>query len=230
MVDSVPAGPAGQLEEPVSADAGYTQAYFNTPTVPRQVTVATIAPLRLPCMSPTSGSGNTGPMAPRPAPTVVDFDEWLSNVHDVFMNTQLMRTLMDKEPVIHGGAEFMTSPRGRLERAAMRDLYVLIEAFKASPPAYLDELRRLAPAELKAVTSLLEDQDRVDALRQIRDYMSHRDVRRYFDIGRLAVVDVGPTWYRTVEGAFANLLLLALMSAHAERQAGSPTLTVDDGG
>jgi hypothetical protein len=35
-------------------------------------------------------------MARRPAPTLVDFDEWLSNVHDVFMNAQLMRTLMER--------------------------------------------------------------------------------------------------------------------------------------
>jgi hypothetical protein len=169
-------------------------------------------------------------MPRRPASTIVDFDEWLSNVHDVFMNAQLMRTLMDTEPVVHGATEFMTSPRGRLERAAMRDLYVLIEAFDASPPPYLDELRRLAPPELEAVESLLADRDRVAALRQIRDYMSHRDVRRYFDIGRLAVVDVGPAWYRTVESAFAELLLLALRSAHAEREGGRPSLTADSAG
>jgi hypothetical protein len=47
-------------------------------------------------------------MARRQAPTVVDFDEWLSNVHDVFMNAQLMRTLMDKEPVVPDATEFMT--------------------------------------------------------------------------------------------------------------------------
>lgn len=169
-------------------------------------------------------------MERRPAPTVVDFDEWLSNVHDVFMNAQLMRTLMDKEPVIRGVTEFMTSPRGRLERAAMRDLYVLVEAFNASPPSYLEELRRLVPAELETVTALLEDRERVDALRQVRDYMSHRDVRRYFDVGRIAVAHVGVTWYRAVESAFAKMLLLALMAAGAERQAGQPTRAGDQVG
>lgn len=161
-------------------------------------------------------------MARRPEPTVVDFDEWLSNVHDVFMNAQLMRTLMDREPVVMGADEFMTSRRGRLERAAMRDLYVLIEAFDASPPPYVAELKRLAPEELQAVLSLLKEQDRVDALRQVRDYMSHRDVRRYLDIGRIAVAVVGPVWYRTVESAFAKMLLLALRAAGAERRAGHP--------
>jgi hypothetical protein len=112
----------------------------------------------------------------------------------------------------------------------MRDLYVLVEAFNASPAPYLDELRRLVPAELNAVTSLLEDRHRVDALRQVRDYMSHRDVRRYFDVGRLAVAHVGQTWYRAVESAFAKLLLLALRAARAERQAGRPPRRADDAG
>lgn len=43
-------------------------------------------------------------------------------------------------------------------------------------------------------------------------------------------VDVGPTWYRTVESAFAELLLLALRSAHAEREGGRPSLTADGAG
>lgn len=139
-----------------------------------------------------------------------------------------MRTFMDNEPVVEAAEEFMTSRRGRLERAAMRDLYVLIEAFGASPPRYIEELRRLVSEDLQAVMSLLEDKKRVDALRQVRDYMSHRDVRRYYDIGRLAVVVVGPVWYREVESAFAKMLLLALRAAGAERKAGRPSLTADD--
>jgi hypothetical protein len=146
------------------------------------------------------------------------------------MNAQLMYTLMDREPVVEGAEEFMTSPRGRLERAAMRDLYVLIEAFGASPPRYVEELRRLVPEDVQAVTSLLEEQKRVDAPRQVRDYMSRRDVRRYYDIGRLAVAVVGPAWYRNVESAFAKMLLLALRAAGAEREAGRPSPTADDTG
>ena len=146
------------------------------------------------------------------------------------MNAQLMRTLMDKQPVVQSTAEFMTSPRGRLERAAMRDLYVLIEAFDASPMSYVDEMRRLVPAELDAVHFLLQDRDRVDALRQVRDYMTHRDVRRYFDVGRIAVAQVGPSWYRATESAFAKMLLFALRAARAERLAGRPTPTAADTG
>lgn len=70
-------------------------------------------------------------MARRPKREQVDFDEWLLNVHDVFMNAQLLRTLCDNEPVEHDFSDpgvFMTSRRGRLERGAMRDLYVLVEA------------------------------------------------------------------------------------------------------
>jgi hypothetical protein len=169
-------------------------------------------------------------MARRPAPTVVGFDEWLSNVHDVFMNAQLMRTLMDDEPVVAGAEEFMISRRGRLERAAMRDLYVLIEAFRASPPRYIDQMRRLVPDDLQAVMSVLEDEKRVDSLRQVRDYMCHRDVRRYYDVGRLAVAFVGPAWYRNVESAFAKMLLLAMRAARAEREAGRPSPGADGAG
>lgn len=161
-------------------------------------------------------------MARKPAPAVVDFDEWLGNIHDVFMNAQLMRTLMDDEPVVQGAEEFMVSRRGRLERAAMRDLYVLIEAFHKSPPEYLDELRRLTPRDLEVVTLLLGDSERVAALRQVRDYMSHRDVRRYYDIGRLAVTVVGPKWYRDVESAFARMILRAMRLAGDEREANRP--------
>lgn len=49
----------------------------------------------------------------------------------------------------------MTSRRGRLERGAMRDLYVLVEAFGASPPEYLDEMRRLVPEAYGEVEGLL---------------------------------------------------------------------------
>lgn len=169
-------------------------------------------------------------MARRPAPAVVDFDEWLSNVHDVFMNAQLMRILMEEEPVAAGTEEFMTSRRGRLERAAMRDLYVLVEAFHASPPRYIDEMRRLVPDDLQAVMSLLEDEKRVESLRHVRDYMSHRDVRRYYDVGRLGVAVVGPAWHRTVESAFARMLLLAMRAARAERAAGRPSPDADVAG
>ena len=84
---------------------------------------------------------------------------------------------------------------------------------------YLEELGRFVPEDLRAVTVLLEDLERVEALREVRDYMSHRDVRRYYDIGRLAVAVVGTQWYRRVESAFAKMLFLALRSARGEREA-----------
>src|SRR5205823_3325768 len=126
----------------------------------------------------------------KPRREQVDFDEWLLNVHDVFMNAQLLRILSDNEPVDHDPEDpgvYMTSRRGRLERGAMRDLYVLVEAFGASPPEYLDEMRRLVPVAYGEVDGLLQDFDRLHALRAVRDYMFHRDLRRYMDEGRIAV-------------------------------------------
>jgi hypothetical protein len=146
----------------------------------------------------------------RPTPEPVEFGEWLLNVHDVFLNAQLMSTLMDGQPVVADAEDFMSSPRGRLERAAMRDLYVLIEAFKRSPNEYIDRLRVIVPDELQAVEAIIQDQNRVEALRHVRDYMSHRDVRRYYDRGRLSVTAIGAQWYRAAENAFGRMLLLAL--------------------
>jgi hypothetical protein len=114
-------------------------------------------------------------MAQRPEREQVDFDEWLLNVHDVFMNAQLLRILCDKAPPEHDPADpgvFMTSRRGRLERGAMRDLYVLVEAFRASPPEHLDGIRRLAPEPYRKIEVLLSDADRLTALRAVRDYVS----------------------------------------------------------
>lgn len=162
-------------------------------------------------------------MARRPKREQVDFDEWLLNVHDVFMNAQLLRVLCDDEPVEHDFLDpgvFMTSRRGRLERGAMRDLYVLVEAFRASPPEYLDEMRRLAPEPYRVVESLLEDVDRLNALRAVRDYMSHRDLRRYMDEGRIAVATVGPSWHRALESAFDEVILGAMRAGRVQRQAG----------
>lgn len=92
----------------------------------------------------------------------------------------------------------------------MRDLYVLIEAFKRSPTEYIERLRDIVPDELQAVDAIIQDNDRVEALRDVRDYMSHRDVRRYYDSGRLSVAAIGPQWYRAAENAFGRMLLLAL--------------------
>ncbi len=163
----------------------------------------------------------------RPQAKLVDFDEWLLNVHDVFMNAQLMRTLMDAEPYEDGPDAFMVSRRGRLERCAMRDMYVLIEAYRASPPAYVTELARFVPTEHAEVERLLGDADRVFALREVRNYMSHRDVRRYYDAGRLAVADVGLEWHRSTESAFAAMLVLGIRGASAAREAGVAFPTAD---
>lgn len=161
-------------------------------------------------------------MVPKPEREQVDFDEWLLNVHDVFMNAQLLRILCDNEPLEHDREDpgvFVASRRGRRERGAMRDLYVLVEAFRASPPEYLNEIRMLAPDPHQAVETLLEDVDRLNALRAVRDYMSHRDLRRYMDEGRIAVATVGPAWHRALESAFGQLTLAATRARNLQLRA-----------
>lgn len=100
-------------------------------------------------------------------------------------------------------------------------MYVLVEAYRGSPRRYLDDPARLSPAEYAAVGLLLDDTARVKALREIRDYMSHRDVRRYYDAGRLGVATVGPQWYREVETAFAKMFLLGIDKSASARSDGS---------
>ena len=107
-------------------------------------------------------------------------------------------------------------------------MYVLVEAYQSSPPSFAGELRRLVPSEASTVADLLTDSARIDALRDIRDYMSHRDLRRYYDVGRLAVASVGLQWFQSLEEAFGAMLLGGIRAAHLERSAGVPVPVVGD--
>src|SRR5207245_34850 len=111
----------------------------------------------------------------------------------VFLTANLMRAAMEQQPVVRDAEQFLISPRGRFERCMLRDLYVLSEAWKSQPIRHA-QLRALARDEYDAVEALLAAavaDGRMDNLRQVRDFMCHRDRREYWDTGHVAAALIG---------------------------------------
>ena len=119
---------------------------------------------------------------------------WWPNLHDAFLNASLQRKYMYAAPIDEraktDGAFWLISERGRFERAWVNFLYVLVEAWRA-PVA--KEVREWI-AQVVDTTKLEEllaqgDQDgSIEKMAQNRHYMSHRDKREYWDVGRAAVL------------------------------------------
>ena len=113
---------------------------------------------------------------------------WLGNLHDCYLTASLMRTSMEQAPLVGPDAfDFTLSDRGRFERCWHRDLYVLVEAWKARSAEMHEKYRAWAPPEFDVLVDLLSSPEVVAAmphLRATRDYMSHRDRREYWDVGR----------------------------------------------
>ncbi len=111
------------------------------------------------------------------------------NLHDVFLNASLCRSKMMCSSIEKGADEFTVSDRGRFERMWITFLYVLIEAWHSS-------IGTLAKSYMGSKTDLSEvddiifkgkKDDRIARMKNVRDYMSHRDKREYWDAGRIDV-------------------------------------------
>lgn len=143
---------------------------------------------------------------------------WIANLHDAYMTANLMRTLMLREPIEQDAESFMVSPRGRLERAWYRDLYVTVEAWLAGTEGQQSAVRKAARDEVAQLESLIEQgrsNGSLDRLRDVRDYMCHRDRREYWDKGRSAVAGEGMLgWATELDSAFEQTTLAALRSVH----------------
>jgi hypothetical protein len=139
---------------------------------------------------------------------------WLLNLHDCFLTANLMRTLMDKAPLPAADPdEWATSDRGRLERCWHRDLFVLVEAWERLTAERHEQFRAWAPEAHDAVAAMLKRDDMrkvVGYLHATRDYMSHRDQRRYWNAGRYAAAQAGVELPRTLNLAFGRFFLEAL--------------------
>lgn len=111
------------------------------------------------------------------------------NLHDVFLNASLCRSKMIHSPIARDAEEFTVSDRGRFERMWVTFLYVLIEAWRSSVGAmaksYMESKTDLS--EVEEIISKGERDGSISKMRSVRDYMSHRDKREYWDAGRIDV-------------------------------------------
>ncbi|MBN1362339.1 MAG: hypothetical protein JW993_17220 [Sedimentisphaerales bacterium] len=125
-----------------------------------------------------------------PSSTDTDFMAF-ANLHDVFLNATVCRSNMLKAPIVEDVEAFLASDRGRLERVWVMFLYVLIEAWRSrAMRATKSYMVARAPDFVQNIDRLIAEGEKngnIERMRSIRDYMCHRDRRRYWDAGRVDV-------------------------------------------
>lgn len=143
------------------------------------------------------------------------FREWVLNLHDVYLNVEmawLASVYVPPSEVEYQLENLGASRRQRLARFLARDMWVLWEAwdrrsqfhdaFEARAPAQVAALRRLE--------SVGEAKGSFKRIRSIRDYMNHRDMRDYSDLGREELPDEVIVWMNDLRRSFSELLLTAM--------------------
>src|SRR5437870_4126849 len=140
--------------------------------------------------------------------------EGIANLHDVFLNASVLRDRMLASPVEYDPQNLffhLVTDRFRLERLWMMELYVLVEAWRSRLMAPVRA--RLASAiDLSELESVLEQCTRdntILGMRQVRDYMVHRDRKRYWDLGRTAQIG-GLAQNESIHAAFSRMLSKAI--------------------
>jgi len=144
----------------------------------------------------------------------------LLNLHDAFLNAALMEREKWKAEVDPDPNRFHISDHGRFERAWVTYLYVLVEAWNSAQMAPVREYVS-SVVSVHALQELLAAGKRKGHLRQmreVRNYMCHRDKRKYWDDGRLAVC--GQLEYHVKLHAAFSTVLLAAMRAGNDQGAG----------
>ena len=148
---------------------------------------------------------------------------WLSNFHDVYMNSDLLHELMRKEPLpprTEPPELMLIHRRFRFERLWQCFLFVCIEAWESSTEEQRSFVRKLAESDFDQVQDLIsigKQEGKIEHLRAVRNYMCHRDKREYWDDGRVAVVHPGMLeWTSALDGAFSSMILAALKNLHKE--------------
>ena len=155
--------------------------------------------------------------------------EWVSNLHDAYMNANLVRDKMQAEPVERDPdapeLAFIT-PRFRLERMWHTFLYVVVEAWRSATSDQKSLVQAVVPDEFEQVERLLragDDLGCLEHLRSTRDYMCHRDRREYWDRGRMAVAVPGMFhWALALDRAFAAMTLKALQGLQSSESPADP--------
>ncbi len=140
----------------------------------------------------------------------------LANLHDVFLNASLQRDRMLQSPMTQSPEEFLMSDRGRFERTWLTFLYVLVECWRSKHmTAARDYIRSVVPnCGIDDLLNEGEAKSLVGRLRDVRDYMCHRDRRQYWDEGRWAVAH-GLQYNMRLHSEFGRVLLMALQAEKA---------------
>ncbi|WP_167882509.1 hypothetical protein [Leptospira meyeri] len=112
------------------------------------------------------------------------------NLHDVFLNASLQRSMMIKSPIVPNDINLITD-HFRFERTWLMFLYVLYEAWEApmNKSFRLHLYNTLKLTDLQITLSDLRKKKKVLKLKNLRDYMAHRDKREYWDIGRTDILN-----------------------------------------
>lgn len=135
----------------------------------------------------------------------------LMNLHDVFLNASLQRRCMESAPLVEDVRDFHFSDRARFERVWITFLYVLVEAWRSRQmePVRKHLSKILNCAELDSMISQLDSKSDLAKMRDVRNYMCHRDKREYWDQGRVAVVNMLHK-HQELHDLFGKMLLQAL--------------------
>ena len=141
----------------------------------------------------------------------------LLNLHDAFLNAALMGREKWNAPVDPDPNRFLICDHGRFERLWVTFLCVLIESWRSSQMAKVrDYVASVTPVD--ELTKLL-DTGQADGslarMREVRNYMCHRDRRKYWDDGRLVVVGQ-LDYHMKVHAAFSEVLLAAVRAAEVD--------------
>jgi hypothetical protein len=124
--------------------------------------------------------------------TVKDNDHMkIMNLHDVFLTASMCRKYMDESPLEDDLLSFAISQRGRFERLWITFIFVVIEAWQSKyMSSAQNHVKNYVPADVTIINDLLKkaiNDHSLDKMRDVRDYMCHRDKREYWNKGRIAV-------------------------------------------
>ncbi len=130
------------------------------------------------------------------------------NLYDVFMNASMCRSMMWKFPIEQTVELYTASDHGRSERMWIMSLYVLVEAWQA--PAMAEArayvLSRTSTDAIQIVIERGKNDGSLEKMRNVRNYMCHRDRREYWDSGRTDVAGQ-LSYHEELHNSFSQLFL-----------------------
>ncbi|MCU1392871.1 MAG: hypothetical protein JWM34_1299 [Ilumatobacteraceae bacterium] len=143
------------------------------------------------------------------------FRAWIHNLHDVYLNVQTANLALravppsDMESTLESQG---ASRHQRLSRFVARDTWVLLEAWQWRKEFHTAFQYRTPhfTARLDELIQRGQSKGWMKHLRQIRDYMNHRDKKDYNDPGRRDLPAEAIQWVHEVRQAFSDLLLSAM--------------------